>query len=204
MALDEGAEPPALTFVEPLDEGDAMGVADRDGRHRQAGPVAELERHADDLAVRAVHGDLRRPEGRAAHLDRNEAHPPALDAALTLDDAALGIDREGRLLRAAVVPEILREDPEPVARLLGLTAVGVEDAQAEIGALRGDEQQDAVRPHAPVPIADPPDRLLGERSAQVFLLDHDVVVAEPVALGEGNHGRDSSTRRPAAADTYPA
>src|SRR5262249_30479470 len=103
-------------------------------------------------------GDLGCPECRAAHLDRDEAHAPALDPALALDDAALRVDGEGRLLRTASLPEILREDPEPVAGLLRLAAVRVEDAQPELGALARYEQQDAVRADAPVPIADSHDR----------------------------------------------
>src|SRR6266849_1818425 len=118
-------------------------------------------------------------------------------------DAAVRVDREGRLLRTAVVPEILREDAEPIPGLLRLAAVRVEDAQSEIGALRGNEQEDAVRADAPVPVAHAADGPGRERSAEILLVDHDIVVAETVALREGDHGRGSSTRRPVAAETYP-
>src|SRR5262249_32803646 len=150
---------------------------------------------------RTVHRDLRRPEGRPAHLDSDEPHAPALDAALALYEAALRVDREGRLLRAPALPEVLREDSQPVAGLLRLAAVGIEDAQPEVGARRGPEQENAVRADAPVPVADAGDRLGRERRAQVLLVHDDVVVAEPVALGEGDHGRESSMRRPRAAET---
>src|SRR6266699_3824783 len=100
---------------------------------------------------------------------------PAVCLVEALDDAALRVDRERWLLRTAALPEILREDPQAVSRLLRLAAVGIEDAQPEIGALAGDEQQDAVGAHAPVPIADALDRLLGKRSLEVLLLHHDVV-----------------------------
>src|SRR5262249_23517249 len=126
---------------------------------------------------------------------------PALDAALALHETALRIHREGWLLRASALPEVLREDPEPVAGFLRLAAVGVEDAQPEVGARRGHEQENAVRADAPVPVADTRNRFRRERRAQVLLVDDDVVVAEPVTLREGDHGRGSSTRRPLAAET---
>src|SRR5262245_10724403 len=201
MILDQGTQPPAFLLVEAVHEGHAVGIADRDGGHRQAGAVAELQRDGHDVPVRPVHWNLGRPERRASHLDRDEAHASALDAALALNDAALRVDREGRLLGPAALPEILREDPEPITRLLRFTAVRVEDAQPEVSPRGGNEQEDAVGAHAPVAIADPLDRLLGEWSLEILLLHHDVVVAEAMAFCEGDHGRVSSTRRPLAAET---
>ena len=103
-----------------------------------------------------------------------------------------------------VVPEVLREDPEAVARLLRFAPVGVEDAEAEVGARGGHAQEDPVGTDTPVPVAEATNHRRRERRRQIRLIDHDVVVAEPVALREADHARPSSTRRPVAADTYPA
>src|SRR5439155_19205768 len=159
MPLDERAQAPALAVVEALDEGHTVRVTDRDGGDRQRRAVTELERHADHIAIGTVHRDLGRPERRVPHLDGDEAHAAALDAALALDDAALGVDRERGLLRPTVIPEILGEDAQAVARLLRLAAVRVEDTQAEVRAAARHQEQDPVRAHSPVPVADPSDRL---------------------------------------------
>src|SRR5262245_30931064 len=124
MILHERPQTSALRLVQALDERDAVRIADRDRGDRQGGAVAELERYADDVAIGTVHRDLRRPEGRPAHLDGDEAHASALDAALALHEATLRIHREGRFLRAPPLPEVLRENPEPVAGFLRLAAVG--------------------------------------------------------------------------------
>src|SRR4029077_13053237 len=55
-------------------------------------------------------------------------------------------------------------------------------------------QQDAVRAHAPVAIADARDLRRGERGREIGRVDHDVVVAEPVALREGNHAGEDPPR----------
>src|SRR5204863_5868279 len=101
------------------------------------------------------HGNLGRAEGGAAHLHDDELHAAAAHAAVALHHAALGVDGEAVLLGVAVVTQPLGEDPEPVARLLGLAAVGIEDAQPEIRARRRRAHEDAVRADAPVSIADP-------------------------------------------------
>src|SRR3989475_8370786 len=107
-------------------------------------------------------------------------------------------------LRPPKIPEVLREDPEAVARLLRLAAVGVEDAETEVGARAGHEQEDPVGADPPVPVADLLDRAGGQRLVQIPLVADHLAVSEPAALREGDHARPSSTRRPLSPDTYPA
>ena len=149
--------------------------------------VAHLERDAHDLAIRAVHGDLRRAEGGVAHLDGHLVHAPAGEVAHRLDHAALRLDPHGRLLEAATLPEVLREDPEAVAGLLGLAPVGIEDAEPHVGDARGRPEKDPVRADAPVAVADPADRGRAQREVDVPLLHDEVVVPEPVPLRESRH-----------------
>src|SRR4029450_2306549 len=94
-----------------------------------------------------------------------------------------------------VVVEVLGEDAEAVAGLLRLAPVGIEDAEAELRPRpRGHEQQDAVRAHAPVSVADLLDLRAAERRGKIRPVDHDVVVAETVSLRERDHrGNTTST-----------
>jgi hypothetical protein len=101
-----------------------------------------------------------------------------------LDHTALGVHRERVALGVTVVAQPLGKDAQPVARLLGLAAVRIEDAQAEIGASGGHQHQDAIGADTPVPVTDANDRGFREVERQVVAAQDDVVVAEPVALGE--------------------
>src|SRR6185436_17092358 len=83
--------------------------------------------------------------------------------------------------------EILREDPEAVARLLGLAAVGVEDAEPHVGHTRGRPEKDPVRADPPVAVTNPADRVRAEREVDLPLIHHEVVVAEPVPFRESRH-----------------
>src|SRR5207249_819235 len=103
---------------------------------------------------------------RAAHLHRHKIHAPGLHVALTFDNAALRLHREGCRFRVPVVPEVLREDPEAVARLLRFAPVGVEDAEAEVGARGGHAQEDPVGTDTPVPVAEATDHRRRERRRQ--------------------------------------
>ena len=75
---------------------------------------------------------------------RHSTRPPMVS---TVKVVALGV---------AVVVEVLGEDAQAVARLLRLAAVGIQDPEAEVCAGPGrHEEQDAVRAHPPVAVADP-------------------------------------------------
>ncbi len=177
MTLDQWPEPSHQGFVQAVGEDHAVRVADGDGRHQQGLPV-HLERHAHGLARRPVHRDLGGHEGAASHLHRDDADAALLHVAAALDAAALGGHGEGVARSVPVVAQVLGEDAEPIPRLLGLAPVGIQDAQAEVGAVPGRHlQQNAVGSHAPVPIADSRDLPGLERARQVGGVDDDVVVA---------------------------
>src|SRR5262249_17482507 len=202
VRLDPRAEVPHLVLVERVGEDHAVRVPDRYARHGEE-PVGYLERHADDLAIRAVHRDLRRAERGVSHLAGPLVHALAGGVAHRLDDAALRLDPHRRFPEATALPEVLREDPEPVAGLLGLASVWVEDAEPDVGDARVGPEQDAVRSDAPVAMADPADCRRPEQELELALLHHEVVVAEPVALGESRHGqltRDIGAARGASRD----
>src|SRR4029077_13558005 len=108
----------------------------------------------DDLALDAAHGDLRGVEAHPAEVGV-DAPAARMDAAANWPP--LGDHDERRRRHQAAIEEAAREDAHAVAALLGLSAVGVEDAQAEatLGGQRA--RQQAVRADAVVAIADPPD-----------------------------------------------
>src|SRR3989475_4844483 len=104
-------------------------------------------------------------------------------------------------LRPPKIPEVLREDPEAVARLLRLAAVGVEDAEAEVGARAGHEQEDPVGADPPVPVADLLDRAGGQRLGAIPLVEGGAVGSEPRAPREEDHARARPPRRSVSAGT---
>jgi hypothetical protein len=189
VVLDARAHAADEGLVEALGEDDAVRIAHRDRGDGE--PLAvHVERDADRLAGGAGHGDLRRHERAATHLDGDEVHAAIDDVTAALDAPALGRHREDLALRVPVIPEVLREDAQAIARLLRLAAVRVQDAQPEIRPVPPrHEEQDPVRARAPIAVADPLDLALPDRLREVRLVDHDVVVAEAVALHEWDHER---------------
>jgi hypothetical protein len=110
-------------------------------------------------------------------------------------DPARRLDAEGRPAGVPVVVEELGEDPQAIAALFRFAAVGVEDAQAEVGRRRRRERQDPIGPGAQVAVADPPDRLGRQRKGQRRRVDDQIVVAQRVASGRRGAGRRRSGDR---------
>ena len=81
--------------------------------------------------------------------------------------------------------QLARDHAHAVAAHLGLAAVGVEDAQREacLAGLLAD-QQDAVRADAEVAVAEQAHALRRELERELLRVEHDVVVAEALPLGE--------------------
>src|SRR4029077_1967493 len=103
--------------------------------------------------------------------------------ALAPHDAARGLDRERGAGDVAVIVEPLREDAQPVTRLLRLAAVGIEDAHAGVRAIARHVHEHTVPTHAAMPIAEAARTVGVEDAARKVSGAHDeVVVAEPVAL----------------------
>src|ERR1035438_4906467 len=150
MDLYGGSVAPRDLRRKVVDRDDAVGGADRGGAERDPAPL-RLERLADHLPRGPGHRDRAAVEAHLAHRYRDQA--ALLDGGL--DDPARGLQGERRRLGPLLVQEIAREDPQPVARLLGLGAVRVEDAKAEVRSLGGKwAPQDPVRPHAKIAVAD--------------------------------------------------
>src|SRR5690606_6697451 len=96
------------------------------------GAIKRGDRLVDDLALGADMRDLRAGETHAAHV-----HGDELAAVLDLGThvAAGSLDGEDGGLDQTGVPKVTRKNAQTVARLLGLGAVGIENAQTKLAVL---------------------------------------------------------------------
>jgi hypothetical protein len=129
----------ASAFRHRHSDHDAVRVADAHAGAEQPAP-AKVHALAHDLAPRPSDADDRAVEAGLPHPHADRARA-GRDS--SLGQAALGFDHETRFRDAPGVPEIASKDAQPVAALLGLAAVGVDDAKREIGAFarQGADQQ---------------------------------------------------------------
>ena len=179
-----------------------MGVADRDPGEG-VGLARDLDRDVHAGVGSVGDRDHRRVEARPAHVDGDLAHAVVDPVDLGLDVSPQGLDGEPVLRRVSVVDEVLGEDPEPVAALLGLAAVGVVDLQPEVAPVRRDVEEHAVGADPEVPVADEADDGLEVAPGQVVPLDDDVVVAETVALDEAHRADPPLARIPGGGEPRP-
>src|ERR1017187_7036802 len=145
-----------------------------------------LDRLADHLPRGPGHRDPAAVEAHRAHRDADQA---ALLPYLRAGDPPGRLHRERLRLPPRLVPKVAREDPEPVARLLRLGAVGVEDAEAEVSCLGGNgAPQDPVRSDAEIAVADDADLGLARPRPlrKVGRVEHNVVVAQGMVLVESH------------------
>ena len=103
------------------DDDDTMRVADVHRRHGEALPV-DLDR------VELV-------DVRLAHVDCDLAYASGFALEEAGHPSAERVQREAFFRRVAMFAEELREDSHAVPALLGLAAVGIQDADAEVCAV---------------------------------------------------------------------
>ena len=135
-------------------------------------------------AVGAARGKVLRLRRGASHLHR--AGPLRGDR--RRDRAGGGADREGVGVGPAVAAQVENRLARPVARQLGLGAVGVEDPQLgdEGRVVAAREQQHPVGADPEVRIAEPLDARRRQLPGQLVGLDDQVVVAERLPLLESH------------------
>ena len=195
MMLEPRAERTTARLARIVDEDDAVRIPDRHGGDDHTLVRRELERHLHRVARHAAHRNGIRPERRCAHLDRDALDAAVHQPALAADDATRGLDAKRHAGDVAVVVEVLREDPQPVSRLLGFAAVGVEDAHPGIGPRARHVHEHTVRPDAAMAIAKPARARGVERALRQVGGPHDeVVVAQAVAFDERNHRQTVNAR----------
>ncbi len=186
VVFDGGAEAVGEVAGDVGEGDDAVGVADGGGVDGE-GFAGDVEGFGEDFPVGAGDGDLAGAEGDAAHFDGDALAALADEAG---DAAAGGEDGEGFVFAdEAAVVEVAGEDAEAVAGFFGFGAVGVEDAEGEIG-VGGFflAVEDAVGAEAVVAVADLDDLVGGGRVEGFEDFEDEVVVAEGVVFGEGFHG----------------
>ena len=120
--------------------------------------------------------------------------------------AAGRLDRELRIFDQTLIPKEAGEDTQAIARLLGLGAIRVEDAQAELALLGGEgTPEDAIGAHAKIAVADHARLVLGrDRPAgKIRGVQDEVVIAEGVVLVEAHGNRQQSGLRIEGHDKLP-
>ena len=116
---------------------------------------------------------------------RTRSTLPSRDLEVQGQHAPPGLDGDAVLPRQAVVVEVLGHAPDAVAAHLALGAVGIEHPHPGVGPFRGHDEDQAVGADAEVPVADGHRQAGGiGRGRLPEGLDVDVVVADPVHLGE--------------------
>src|SRR5438270_551902 len=122
-------------------------------------------------------------------------------------ESATRIDRKPGPAGVAVVPQALREDPDPVAALLRLAPIRIEDAHAELRPAGPFDRQDAVRADAAVAVADQPHRRPRQPEREGPGIHDEVVVAQgvrPDVLVPAQAGHGSASPLPVPATPFPA
>ena len=130
MVLHLGSESPNLVRVGMIDQDHTVGIAHRDCGEPEAF-LAQAQLLVDHLPVLSSDGDFRAPKARPSHLHRHERYAISLCLQLDPHEAPLGLDIEGLVSSIAMLEQVLGEDANPVATLLGLAPIGVEDPEAE-------------------------------------------------------------------------
>ena len=163
---------------------DAVRIPDR-RRAKAERAAADRDFFIDDLATRAGYGNFVAPETDLAHFD---AHGFAAVQHARFHHAALSLDGELFVFDQLPVPEITREDAQPIAALFRLAAVRIENAQRKPRLIRRQRpQQNPVRSDAKVPMTNHFDLRRCWRRRAIFGINHQVIVPQRVIL-EKLHG----------------
>ena len=150
--------------------------------------AVDVDGVAHDHVPGEIHRDQRGGQFRLAHVRAHGEYPALLHVQGEHLQPAAGHEGDLRLVGEAALVHVLADAAGGVAAHLGLAAVCVEDAHAEIRRLAGLDEHQAVGAHAEVG----PAHLNGQGSgvADGFLkaVDVNIVVAGTVHFGEA-HGR---------------
>ncbi len=162
---------------------DAVRVADVGKIYGVVGAV-DHELLADVLVglLGAIDRDVVHREADFAHIDGDRC---CAITDFTGDDSTEGIDGEGIVFHFADIVEVAGEDAQAVAAFLGFAAVGVHNAQAEVGFVGGKRSvEDAVGAEAEITVANAHGVLLVGQLCCVFRIEDEVVVPEGVVFCE--------------------
>ena len=158
---------------------DRVGVAHRDlGQLDRPAVAAQLLAALAGGEPRAAHLHLDAAAGERSHRHRAGAR----------QDAAVG-------RQPALGLEVARHHPDAVAAVLGLAPVRVPHGHARHAAVVG-HLEDAVAADAEVGVADAPRPLRGEADRPRLAVDHQIVVTEPLPLGESHPGEGTGSPPP--------
>ena len=155
----------------------------RPALHLQRDPVA-FGRHRDRL---------RREAGRA-HVHGHGAGHAVLRVDHERQHARQRLHGEALFPHQAAVVQELAQAAYAVAAHLRLAAVGVDDAHADVGHLRGQRQDQTVRADAEVAVAQPRRQRLRRVHRLTKAVHYDKIIAKAVHLGKLHAHRRPSAR----------
>ena len=171
MLLDRWPQLAEQGLIDVVDEDHEMGVADgyRCSGHR---PAAGLQRpFLSDVGL--------------SHADRHAPDPAAPDLHLQAPDAGHRLHGQARLIRIALVVDVLSDAADPVAAHGRLTAVGIEYPHPEIRRRRMADVDHSVRTGAEMAVGQLPRQLgyvVGDLPEYV-----QIIVSQTVHLGKMHH-----------------
>src|SRR5439155_12709079 len=95
------------------------------------------------------------------------------------------------------VPEIARENPQPIAALLRLGSVRIKDPQRESRLFGGQRPpENAIGADAKIAMADPFYFLWGQRAWKILWIDDQIIIAQSVVFAELHYGGESAKSAP--------
>ena len=163
-----------------------MRVAHRDGSDvdRVVADLQGLVRVGAVLAERAVEGNVVGQKARCAHVDADIAVVFEAQG----DDAGAGFDADFPFVGQFLFMYETHKTARPVAALLNFTAVGIEDAVAEIdtGLAGGLDDEDLVAADAEISVGQPPGQGRRQGNGLAQGVDDDKIVAQAVHFGEAH------------------
>ena len=163
--------------VDVFDIGHGMGDA-----HEQAGDViglaVDFDGFIDDRAGRAFHGDLGAVREGLAHVDGDQADLAVVaDGDFRLHDACQGFNGEFFLVDDAVVVDVFGKAADAVAAHFRFTAIGIDDAHADVGFIARHDDDDAIGTDARMGSAHLDGQLGKILVRAVFIFQKDEVIA---------------------------
>src|SRR5262249_15109204 len=139
--------------------------------------VVDHKRFLQHPSSRALHGNLRPFQSRLTHLYPHFFDHSTAGEELQRQHAGNGLDLDSSVRRHAMVIDILGQTPNAVAAHLRLAAVSIEHAHTEIRAGRGQNENQAVRADAKMPVADRPCHRRRVVDLLLEAIDIDVVIS---------------------------
>ncbi len=154
---------------------DAVRVADGSARDLEL-LISHPQGFVNHLTPIAANRDFIADEGYGPHIDLDS--PRLIVQNLDRDFSAERLESESIVFNVGFVKEVLGKYADAVAALFRLAAIGIENFQRDLSAIKQRSIKNPVRSDAEVSVADTLDICLCQTNFVFARIDDDVVVAE--------------------------